>query len=146
MVERVIIHPHCLNRKFYPELICHLRFSRASSEGEKSILGRQCTISGFVSRAGVGVGRGDNDRQFLFCNGRPVDLTKFNRVLNEVNRGTNRIDYISKKLHHAYERLQIHFQFMSPGRSSFISLYGVNKMKSPSIWCSMYFMHRFESS
>lgn len=52
----------------------------------KKTSARQCTISGFVSRSGVGVGRGDNDRQFIFCNGRPVDLMKFNRVLNEVNQ------------------------------------------------------------
>ena len=44
----------------------------------------RCTITGFISRAGVGVGRSDNDRQFVFCNGRPVDLPKFTKILNEV--------------------------------------------------------------
>ena len=43
-----------------------------------------CTINGYISRVGVGVGRADNDRQFVFCNGRPVDLPKFTKVLNEV--------------------------------------------------------------
>lgn len=33
-------------------------------------------IWGLVSKAGVGVGRADNDRQFLYLNGRPVDLPK----------------------------------------------------------------------
>jgi DNA mismatch repair ATPase MutL len=47
-------------------------------------LGTQYSISGFISRVGDGVGRSDNDRQFVFCNGRPVDLSKFTRVLNEV--------------------------------------------------------------
>ena len=29
-------------------------------------------VYGFISKAGVGVGRQDNDRQFSFLNGRPV--------------------------------------------------------------------------
>lgn len=33
-------------------------------------------IWGMVSKAGEGVGRADNDRQFLYLNGRPVDLPK----------------------------------------------------------------------
>lgn len=44
------------------------------------------SVSGFISKAGVGVGRSDNDRQFIFCNGRPVDLPKVTKVLNEVWR------------------------------------------------------------
>lgn len=42
------------------------------------------SINGFVSKPGIGVGRSDNDRQFIFCNGRPVDLPKFSRLINEV--------------------------------------------------------------
>ncbi|CAM9754240.1 unnamed protein product, partial [Choristocarpus tenellus] len=34
------------------------------------------SIWGMVSKAGEGVGRSDNDRQFLYLNGRPVDLPK----------------------------------------------------------------------
>ena len=45
-----------------------------------------CKISGYVSKAGVGVGRSDNDRQFTFINGRPVDLSKFIKVVNEAWR------------------------------------------------------------
>lgn len=41
-------------------------------------------INGYISKANIGVGRSDNDRQFLFCNGRPVDLPKFMRAINEV--------------------------------------------------------------
>lgn len=33
-------------------------------------------IWGMVSKAGEGVGRADNDRQFLYLNGRPVDVPK----------------------------------------------------------------------
>ena len=44
-------------------------------------------VRGFISRvgAGVGVGRSDNDRQFVFCNGRPVDMPKLTKLLNEVS-------------------------------------------------------------
>ena len=40
-------------------------------------------VTGFVSKVGLGVGRSDNERQFLYCNGRPVDLPKVVKVLNE---------------------------------------------------------------
>eukprot|EP01034_Spumella_vulgaris_P024390 gene24390-30734_t len=43
-------------------------------------------LNGIVSKAGVGTGRSDNERQFLFLNGRPVDNHKFNRTMNEVWR------------------------------------------------------------
>ncbi|CAM9959387.1 unnamed protein product [Scytosiphon promiscuus] len=43
-------------------------------------------IWGMVSKAGEGVGRADNDRQFLYLNGRPVDLPKFTRAISEVWR------------------------------------------------------------
>ncbi|CAM9199995.1 unnamed protein product, partial [Ectocarpus fasciculatus] len=43
-------------------------------------------IVGYISKAGVGVGRSDNDRQFMFCNGRPVDLPKLTRTMNEIWR------------------------------------------------------------
>lgn len=38
-------------------------------------------IWGMVSKAGEGVGRADNDRQFLYLNGRPVDLPKVSACL-----------------------------------------------------------------
>ena len=43
-------------------------------------------VCGLVSKVGLGVGRSDNDRQFTFCNGRPVDLPRFSKALNEVWR------------------------------------------------------------
>ena len=47
---------------------------------------RVVKISGFVSKVGEGVGRSDNDRQFVFCNGRPVDMPRISRAMNEVWR------------------------------------------------------------
>ena len=41
-------------------------------------------IWGMVSKAGEGVGRSDNDRQFLYLNGRPVDLPKVSERLASV--------------------------------------------------------------
>ena len=51
-----------------------------------SFVKNKCMISGYVSRVSTGIGRSDNDRQFIFCNGRPVDLPKFSKALNEVRR------------------------------------------------------------
>lgn len=59
-----------------------------SIEGGPSSPGEQVSVkvTGLVSKAGLGVGRSDNDRQFAFLNGRPVDLPRFAKVLNEVWR------------------------------------------------------------
>lgn len=46
----------------------------------------KASVKGFISRVGVGVGRSDNDRQFVFCNGRPVDMPNIVKSLNEVWR------------------------------------------------------------
>ncbi|KAF1323910.1 Mismatch repair endonuclease, partial [Globisporangium splendens] len=43
-------------------------------------------VVGYVSKVGAGVGRSDNDRQFFFINGRPFDLPKMAKALNEVWR------------------------------------------------------------
>ena len=61
--------------------ISNLALTESVNTPDKS---NYCTINGYISRVGVGVGRADNDRQFVFCNGRPVDLPKFTKVLNEV--------------------------------------------------------------
>jgi DNA mismatch repair ATPase MutL len=42
-------------------------------------------FQGFISKAGDGVGRSDNERQFVYCNGRPVDLPKLIKAANEVD-------------------------------------------------------------
>lgn len=41
-----------------------------------------------LDQAGEGVGRSDNDRQFVFCNGRPVDMAKAVKIVNEVGLDT----------------------------------------------------------
>lgn len=46
--------------------------SKQSSEQDSS----KRRVWGMVSKAGAGVGRADNDRQFFYLNGRPVDLPK----------------------------------------------------------------------
>lgn len=46
------------------------------SSGGAEAKGSERKIWGMVSKAGEGVGRADNDRQFLYLNGRPVDLPK----------------------------------------------------------------------
>eukprot|EP01033_Poteriospumella_lacustris_P000696 gene696-492_t len=43
-------------------------------------------VTGFISKIGLGIGRSDNDRQFIFCNSRPVDLPRVVKALNEVWR------------------------------------------------------------
>lgn len=56
------------------------------AEAPTDSIHRICTVRGLVSKVGLGVGRSDNDRQFTFCNGRPVDLPRFAKTLNEVWR------------------------------------------------------------
>ena len=43
-------------------------------------------IEGYISKVGLGLGRSDNERQFLFLNGRPVDLPKIARCISETWR------------------------------------------------------------
>ena len=45
-----------------------------------------CRLVGFVSKAASGCGRGAGDRQFFFVNGRPVDLPRFAKTINELYR------------------------------------------------------------
>lgn len=59
------------------------QFERALDEGHND---PPRSITGLVSRAGVGVGRSEGDRQFLFCNGRPIDAPKFVRAVNDTWR------------------------------------------------------------
>jgi DNA mismatch repair protein PMS2 len=42
------------------------------------------SYQGFVSKVREGVGRSDNDRQYIFCNGRPVDIPSIPKLFNEV--------------------------------------------------------------
>ncbi|KAG7379957.1 ATP-binding mismatch repair protein [Phytophthora pseudosyringae] len=58
----------------------------SSMEIEDSLTGQGRKVEGYVSKVGAGVGRSDNDRQFFFINGRPFDLPKMAKTLNEVWR------------------------------------------------------------
>nr|CCA17251.1 mismatch repair endonuclease pms1 putative [Albugo laibachii Nc14] len=41
---------------------------------------------GFISQIGIGAGKSDNDRQFIYINGRPVDAPKLNKAIHQVWR------------------------------------------------------------
>ena len=43
-----------------------------------------CRVVGFVSKVDPGCGRVGTDRQFFYANGRPVDLPKMSKALNEI--------------------------------------------------------------
>lgn len=43
----------------------------------------QSRVTGLVSKAGTGVGRSNNEKQFFYLNGRPVDLPRVTKALNE---------------------------------------------------------------
>lgn len=67
--------------------------SRARSETEEQAAAssadtslRRRELRGYVSKASGGIGRETGDRQLFFLNGRPVDLPKLTRVLNETWR------------------------------------------------------------
>ncbi len=59
----------------------------AEAEAEPtSTAAAPASLRGFISKAGTGVGRANNEKQFFFLNGRPVELPRFNKALNEVWR------------------------------------------------------------
>ncbi|KAB2052687.1 hypothetical protein ES319_A12G139800v1 [Gossypium barbadense] len=43
-----------------------------------------CKIEGFLSKSGQGSGRSMGDRQYFFVNGRPVDMPKVSKLVNEI--------------------------------------------------------------
>lgn len=52
-------------------------------------VGAGCRVVGFISEARAGCGRAGSDRQFYYVNGRPVDLPRAARVVNETYRSFN---------------------------------------------------------
>lgn len=52
-----------------------------------------CKVEGFVSKSGQGSGRNLGDRQFFFVNGRPSDMPKVSKLLNELYRSSNSKQY-----------------------------------------------------
>lgn len=52
-----------------------------------------CKVHGFLSKSGYGSGRNLGDRQFFFVNGRPVDMPKVGKLVNELYKGANSKQY-----------------------------------------------------
>lgn len=52
-----------------------------------------CKVEGFLSKPGQGSGRNLGDRQYFFVNGRPVDMPKVNKLVNELYRCANSRQY-----------------------------------------------------
>ncbi|KAE9611525.1 putative DNA mismatch repair protein family [Lupinus albus] len=56
-------------------------------------LSDSCKVDGFLSKPGQGNGRSLGDRQYFFVNGRPVDMPKVSKLLNEIYKGANSKQY-----------------------------------------------------
>ncbi|KAK9733657.1 hypothetical protein RND81_04G082200 [Saponaria officinalis] len=52
-----------------------------------------CKVEGFISKSGYGSGRNMGDRQFFYVNGRPVDMPKVSKLVNELYRSANSRQY-----------------------------------------------------
>ncbi|KAK7277728.1 hypothetical protein RJT34_22743 [Clitoria ternatea] len=52
-----------------------------------------CKVEGFLSKSGQGNGRNLGDRQYFFVNGRPVDMPKVGKLVNELYKGANSKQY-----------------------------------------------------
>ncbi|XP_074278976.1 DNA mismatch repair protein PMS1 [Silene latifolia] len=56
-------------------------------------ISENCRVEGFVSKSGNGSGRNMGDRQFFYVNGRPVDMPKVSKLVNELYRSANSRQY-----------------------------------------------------
>ena len=54
---------------------------------------RAYRLSGYISSCVHGEGRSSSDRQFIYVNRRPCDMTKVIRVVNDVYHAYNRQQY-----------------------------------------------------
>ncbi|XP_022640680.1 DNA mismatch repair protein PMS1 isoform X3 [Vigna radiata var. radiata] len=52
-----------------------------------------CKVEGFLSKSGQGNGRNLGDRQYFFVNGRPVDMPKVSKLVNELYKSANSKQY-----------------------------------------------------
>lgn len=52
-----------------------------------------CRVEGFLSKPGQGTGRNLADRQYFFINGRPVDMPKVSKLVNELYKDTSSRKY-----------------------------------------------------
>ncbi|KAK3194072.1 hypothetical protein Dsin_025382 [Dipteronia sinensis] len=56
-------------------------------------LSDSCKVEGFISKSGQACGRNLGDRQYFFVNGRPVDMPKVGKLVNELYKGANSRQY-----------------------------------------------------
>ncbi|KAJ6723436.1 DNA MISMATCH REPAIR PROTEIN MLH PMS MUTL [Salix koriyanagi] len=56
-------------------------------------ISESCKVEGFLSKPGQGSGRNLGDRQYYFVNGRPVDMPKVSKLVNELYKGANSRQY-----------------------------------------------------
>lgn len=56
-------------------------------------ISESCKVDGFLSKPGQGNGRNLGDRQYFFVNGRPVDMPKVSKLVNELYRSANSKQY-----------------------------------------------------
>uniref|UniRef100_A0A7N0TAC4 Uncharacterized protein n=1 Tax=Kalanchoe fedtschenkoi TaxID=63787 RepID=A0A7N0TAC4_KALFE len=56
-------------------------------------IANSCQVDGYVSKAGSGSGRYMGDRQYFFVNGRPIDMPKVGKLVNELYKGANSRQY-----------------------------------------------------
>ncbi|KAI3864568.1 hypothetical protein MKX03_017025 [Papaver bracteatum] len=52
-----------------------------------------CEVEGFLSKPGQGSGRNLGDKQFFFVNGRPVDMPKVSKLVNELYKTSSSKQY-----------------------------------------------------
>ncbi|KAL4588255.1 hypothetical protein LXL04_001138 [Taraxacum kok-saghyz] len=57
------------------------------------VISDSCKVDGFLSKSGNGSGRNIGDRQYFFINGRPVDMPKVTKLVNELYRSANSKQY-----------------------------------------------------
>jgi hypothetical protein len=56
-------------------------------------VGNDCRIEAFISKPGSGSGRASGDRQFYYVNNRPVELPRVAKMLNELYRSFNSLQF-----------------------------------------------------
>lgn len=56
-------------------------------------ISESCKVDGFLSKSGQGNGRNLGDRQYFFVNGRPVDMPKVGKLVNELYKSANSKQY-----------------------------------------------------
>ncbi|KAJ4968021.1 hypothetical protein NE237_014722 [Protea cynaroides] len=115
-------------------------------------ISESCMIEGFLSKTGHGSGRNLGDRQFFFVNGRPVDMPKLSKLLNELYKSSNSKQYPIAVMNFTIPTRAYDVNVTPDKRKIFFSDEGslmhslreaIEKIYSPSQCCS-YSINRFE--